>query len=435
MATAAVWVSVALLILPAQSESQRRLILPDVRPYIKDKTDRPRFIAENEKLPITGFSPANYGKLDEQFCQVLKKYDIPGGALTIANNGKIIMSRGYGWADVHKRVAVQPDSLFRIASISKSLTAVAIAKLVEANKLQMTDSAFSLLRYPWPNHTRRDPKILDIKIVDLLQCTAGWNRDLSGDPLFTPYIREAAEQFTPTLRPDPDSIIRYWLDRELDSVPGTHFAYSNLCYTTLGRVIQKVSGRPYEEYVKSEVLAPMGISSMQVGRTLELAPHEVIHYPFAGQEQGPSVFPNFKGSVPLNYGGNFSLEAMCADTGWLASAPDLVRFMSTLFGEGEKRSPISADSFAELLKWPDVPEWRNPKTKVFFAKGFQVVPTQPGLPRVIYREGCLPGSVSVVMHRDDGVSWCFLLNSRPRDFRRCQLEIAKLIWATVNEPK
>ena len=384
---------------------------------------------------MTGFAPGSYSALDTVFCQLMKKYDIPGGALTLAKQGKTVISRGYGWADVHKRIKVQPDSLFRIASISKSITAVAVAKLVESNKLQLNDSAFSVLHYPWPDHTRRDPKLLDIKIVDLLQCTAGWNRDVSGDPLFTPYIREAAEKFTPSLRPDPDSILRYWLEKDLDTIPGTHFAYSNLCYTALGRVIASKSGRPYEEYVKSEILSPMGINRMRLGHTLQLAPDEVVHYPFAGQENGPSLFPNFKGPVPLNYGGNFSLEAMCADTGWLASAPDLVRFMSTLFGEGEGRSPITAASFAELLQWPDVPEWRNPKAKVYFARGFQVVPAKPGFPRVVYREGCLPGSVSVMMHRDDGVTWCFLLNSRPKNFRQCQVEIAKAIWASVNAQK
>jgi hypothetical protein len=171
---------------------------------------------------------------------------------------------------------------------------------------------------------------------------------------------------------------------------------------------------------------------MVSGKTCELVPNEVIDYPYAGQETATSIFPNFRGAVPLNYGANFSMETMCADTGWLASSADLVKFVSAMFGEAA-HAPITAASFSELLHWPDVPEFKSVKS--YFAKGWQVTLPSPGHPRRVYREGCLPGSLSVVMHRDDGVTWCFQLNSRPMDFHMCQKEMAELIWRYVDASK
>jgi N-acyl-D-amino-acid deacylase len=419
------------------SACARQIVLPDVSAHYENAEGDPRLLPANAELPVSGYAPdsSQFKKLDKAFLDLMHEYDIPGASLAIAIKGKIIVARGYGYADLEKKIKVEPDSLFRIASISKSLTAVAVARLFEEHQ-QLNDKtpAFSVLKYPWPNHSRRDPRLSDITIADLLQCTAGWNRDLSGDPLFTPHINEAAEHFTPTLRPNPDSVIRNWLTHDLDFTPGTHFSYSNLCYAILGRIIQVVSGMSYEDYVQSEILKPLGITDMRLAKTCELAPKEVVHYPFAGQETGSSLFPNFKGDVPLNYGANFSLEAMCADTGWLATAVDLVKFAGGVFGDNGIAAPISSSSLKQLLEKPEVPEWHDSKS--FFARGFQVEPARKDHRlQCEYREGCLPGSQAVMMHRDDGVSWCFLLNSRPYYFSDCQLKLAKAIWACLNEKK
>lgn len=416
------------------SSAYARVIeLPDTDPKARTKFNELCLVGATAVLPVTGFAPAKYKRLDERFCQLLKEYDVPGASFAVAHNGKIIAARGYGWADIHKQIPVQPNSLFRIASVSKSLTAIAAGKLIEEGKLHLDDKAFNILHYDWKTGMQRDPRLLDITVENLLNCTAGWDRERTGDPLFTPLVKDAAAEFTPTLRPTPDAVIRFWLEKPVNYSPGTHFSYSNLCYTVLGRIIETVTKRDYEEYVKTTILAPCGAKDSRLGKTVELAPNEVVHYPFAGQEIATSVFPNFKESVPLNYGGNFCLETMRSDTGWLSSAPDLVKVYSSLFNENGAKAPISEETREMLFEWPDVPEWKKPKIRTFFAKGFQVLPKQDNHERVIFREGCLPGSVSLVAHSDDGITWCFLLNSRPKHFRPLQIELTKAVWECVNQ--
>jgi N-acyl-D-amino-acid deacylase len=321
---------------------------------------------------------------------------------------------------------MQPESLFRIASVTKALTALAVMKLVEQHKLGLGDSVFSLLPYNKLPHEHRDPRLGNITVQQLLESTAGWNRQRGGDPLFAPYICEAADQYSNSLRPQPDAIARMWLEHDLDFDPGTHFNYSNFSYLLLGRLVEQVSGQRFAAFVHQAVLVPAEATGMQPGRTCARCANEVVHYPFAQQESGASVFPNYKGMVPLTYGGNFSLEAMVADTGWLSSAPDLVRLFSAVF---DRHAVVSPATLEMMLARPQVPEWRN--APEYFGMGFEVV--APGKhPRIEYRQGSLPGTTAVVAHRDDGWTWCFLLNTRPADGYSCQMEFTRLLWATVN---
>ena len=105
---------------------------------------------------------------------------MPGGAVAVVKDGRLILARGYGWADVESHEPVAPDSLFRIASLSKSLTAAAILKLVEDHRLGLDDRVFPLLAMG----PARDPRLARITVRNLLQHTGGWDRDQTFDPMF-----------------------------------------------------------------------------------------------------------------------------------------------------------------------------------------------------------------------------------------------------------
>src|SRR5207302_1075124 len=123
-----------------------------------------------------------------------------------------------------------------------------------------------------------DERWKDVTISHLLHHRGGWDRDKSFDPMFHsgPIVRE--------LKIDPpagaDAVVRYMLRRPLDFTPGARYVYCNFGYCLLGRVIEKVTGERYEDYVKKEVLAPLGIGRMRQGRTLlkDRAPDEVKYY-------------------------------------------------------------------------------------------------------------------------------------------------------------
>ena len=122
-------------------------------------------------------------------------------------------------------------------------------------------------------------------------------------------------------------VIRYMLGQRLDFEPGTGYAYSNFGYCVLGRVIEKITGQGYEEYVKTTVLQAMGVNRMRIGRTLPegRADGEVRYYDYPGAPLRERVFPGM-GQCPGPYG-SFYLEAMDSHGAWIASALDLMRFL------------------------------------------------------------------------------------------------------------
>ena len=107
---------------------------------------------------------------------------------------------------------------------------------------------------------------------------------------------------------NPAAIIDYMMRRPLDFDPGTRYAYSNFGYCVLGRVIETLSGMPYENYVQKYVLGPVGIREMRLGRTsLDHAAPGEVHYYQPNDGTTPSVYPG-QGTVPYCYGG-FNMEA------------------------------------------------------------------------------------------------------------------------------
>jgi CubicO group peptidase (beta-lactamase class C family) len=359
--------------------------------------------------PITGTIGAPQKEFEAKWTDLLKRWFIPGSTVAIAKNGKIIYSRGFGYSDINTRTKMTPDTLMRIASISKAITAVAALKLCEEGKLSLDAKVIPLMKVkPFDDHP--DALVNNITLRQLLQSTGGWDRSLSGDPMFAPLARDAASQCSPTLRPTRDSIIQYWIGKKLDSIPGTRFSYSNFGYSIIGKLIETVSGMKYEDYVRTVILKPMNLDGMRTGKTLELAAGETTYYPFAGQEENVSLFPNFRGKVPLPYGGDFALEAMAADTGWIASSQDLVRFVSAMAGDGIS-PPINQQSIVTMLQRPDVPEWKNKPT--YFAMGWEAQPMSDNKVK-FSRQGSLPGAIAWVCHTPDGYAYAFCCNSRPR---------------------
>ena len=102
----------------------------------------------------TGTAVPSLAPFDDLVTGLLAKYRIPGASLALTQNGRLIYARGYGNSDAHLSQRVQPDSLFRVASLSKAITAVAVMKLVEQGKIKLDTPAFALLRYTRATQTR-----------------------------------------------------------------------------------------------------------------------------------------------------------------------------------------------------------------------------------------------------------------------------------------
>jgi N-acyl-D-amino-acid deacylase len=272
---------------------------------------------------------ADIPSLDAFFLSFMEQHRVPGCAAAVSRGDRLLYSRGFGWADVAQREPVQAESRFRIASISKSITAVAVLKLVEQGKLKLDDRAYDWIQdEPLILEGKEvEPRLKTITIRQLLQHRGGWDRDKSFDAMFQSV--RFADMLGKSAPAGPNDVIRCMFTQPLDFDPGARYAYSNFGYCLLGRIIEKAAGKTYDQYVQEEVLRPAGATTMQLGRTLDSlrAEKEVRYYDPAS---GGSVFaPDIGKQVPQPYGA-WNLEAMDAHGGWIASAVDLVRFASAL---------------------------------------------------------------------------------------------------------
>jgi N-acyl-D-amino-acid deacylase len=359
------------------------------------------------ETPVSGAAHAGLRALDEFMLGFMHRHDIPGGALAVSYKGRLVYDRGFGYADVEQKTPARPTSLFRIASISKPFTAVAVLQLVEQGKLSLDDKVFDLLD-PKPFGERSvEPRFKKVTILHLLQHRGGWNRVSEFDPMFRSHvIAEEAGHEGPA---KPWDIIRYMAARKLQFEPGDYYSYSNFGYCLLGRVIERVSKTGYAEFVKESVLKPVGIRHMRIGATLAKGrlPDEVRYY---GQDRrkARSVFASSKArSVPWEYGG-FYLEAMDSHGAWLARASDLLRFACD-FDDPEKSKLLKPASIEQMFARP--PGYAGstkdgrPRT-AFYACGWSIARgTQD-------HGGSLPGTTTKLMRRSDGIHWAVLLNSR-----------------------
>jgi N-acyl-D-amino-acid deacylase len=369
-----------------------------------------------QEIPITGAAVAGMGSYDQIIPDLMRKYAIPGGAVAVLRDGKLIYARGFGYADVEHQTPVQPDALFRIASVSKPITGVAIMKLVEEGKLQLDERVAPLIAdlTPAPGATV-DPRWEQITIRQLLNHTAGWDRDKPNggfDPMFRPAIAAAAVG-----APAPasaETVIRYMKGLPLDFDPGTRHVYSNFGYDILGRVIERLSGRPYEEYVRGRVLQPAGATRTRLGRTRMSGalPGEVKYYMPGEPGLGltaplvPSVVPG-EGTAPITYGG-FYLEAMDSHGGWVSSTVDLLRFLTAVDGRANRPDILSAELVAEMTSngWPVCSSGA-----CSYAGGWLVRPTQGDA--TWSHGGALPGTTSTLVRSYHNFSWVAAFNARP----------------------
>jgi N-acyl-D-amino-acid deacylase len=276
-------------------------------------------------LPHSGRFVPELAGFDWAMDRFMRERGIRAGALAVIKDGKLLLSRGYGHADREGKREVAPETPFRLASLSKPITAAAIGKLIRAGKLKRDNRVFDLLRpEPLAGETM-DPRWKDITVAHLLDHKGGWDRSAAFDPMFRP-----VEIAIALGKPGPASaadVIRYMAGQPLQFPPGSKSAYSNFGYCLLGRVIEKASGQGYLEYVQKEVLAPAGANGVYLGRTLprDRDRREPV---YDDPDVGPNVMePGSKDAVPAP-DGTFHLEAMDAHGGLTASAVDVARFLS-----------------------------------------------------------------------------------------------------------
>jgi N-acyl-D-amino-acid deacylase len=361
--------------------------------------------------PTTGKAVAGMEAYDQIIDDLLVKWNVPGCSVAVARQGKLVFARGYGYADVSAKRAVEPDSLFRIASISKPITAVTVLRLVELGKLKLDDRVMELLADLKPqDEPMLDARWRQITVRHLLQHSGGWDRDKSFDPMFRP--EAIAESLGAPSPADTLAVIRYMFAKPLDFEPGERFAYSNFGYAMLGRIIERCTRKGYSDAVQELVLTPAGITRMRLGRTLpQFRAEGEVRYYHSDDDKAGSVFPYVKSRVDWPDGG-FHLEAMDAHGGWIASAIDLVKFATAV--EGQRGSPIlTTDSVREMVAAPQLASRakNGSRPDTHCGCGWFVRPA--GGDANWWHTGSLPGTTTLLVRAHNGLCWAILFNSRP----------------------
>ncbi len=374
---------------------------------------RRAFLASSFAAFLAGRSTAGdpYAPFDRLMATFLVENKVPGAALAVARNGAIVYSRAFGYADRDACEVATPASLFRIASLSKPVTAVAILQLVEKGKLALDDKVLDRmpLKPLLALGAKVDERWKRITIRQCLQHTGGWDRNKSYDPIVKAW--EIAKAFDMQPPVTPEHIVRYMMGQPLDFDPGARYAYSNLGYLILGRIIESITGQSYESYVKERVFAPIGISTAKLGRALlEHRAKNEVRYTDSRNGTGKCLYPPKLGeTVPTVYGA-MNLEAYEAHGGWIATAEEMAKFADAF--HDPKRCPLlNAASIATMAARP-----AGNTEEAYYALGWLVRAAGTGLNH--WHTGYIPGSEAILVRRFDGLSWCALFNTNDTPDRK-----------------
>jgi N-acyl-D-amino-acid deacylase len=360
-----------------------------------------------QTIPVSGPDSPGMNSVDDEFISFMSRWNIPGGQVAVCKDGKLVYSKSFGYSDKEDKIPVSPTSLFRIASSSKPFTAVSIMKLVQEGRLKLSDRAFDILNdlVPLPN-TKVDERLYDVTVRMLLEHTGGWTLE-KGDRQVI-YLRKAADAFGEPRPATARTIIRYAMGDSLEFDPGTQYCYSNFGYNILGRIIEKISGKNYEQYVKEEILSPAGIRNMQTAKTRSILriPNEVKYYT-ENQTKYWSVLDEEEEQVTEAYGGDYFIEVMDSHGGWIASAEDLAKFVTSVDPLTTRPHILGKETVAMMLSEPMV---KPPDgAEEYYAKGWDYEPKTDTWSHA----GALAGTSSYMIRYGNGVTVTVVFNQLP----------------------
>ncbi|HEY0030286.1 MAG TPA: serine hydrolase domain-containing protein [Bacteroidia bacterium] len=367
----------------------------------------------------TGVSTADFNGADKLISNFLSTWEIPGAGVAITKNGKLIYNKGFGFSDRANAEPAKPYNIYRIASVSKSITSIAIMKLAEEGRLSLTDRVFgagAFLDQSYYLHAISDDRIYSITIQQLLEHTSGWDRAVPCDgyshsdpPFFPLHVAAVVGESNPV---SDCALIKFSLMKGLDKNPGTAYAYSNIGYLILGKVIEKITGMSYEKYVKESIFKPLSITDIHLAKNLSSDKQER-----EAEYNNKTITSSCYGDdvkAPWQYGG-FNIEAMHAHGGWIASAADLTKLMLAVDGFSSSPNILTDASIQQMSKPCSVNK--------SYAKGWSV-----NAGNNWWHTGSLNGTSAFICRTNNGYTWAFLFNSRSDNSSAFWNALDRLPW-------
>lgn len=318
--------------------------------------------------------------LDSKITSWMTTNGMPGMTIAISKNGKMVYKKAYGKSDQEANTVATNDSRFRMASVSKLLTSVAVLKLVQGGSITMNQKVFgtgAILGTTFGTQPY-SANVQAVTVSDLLHHTSGGWGNASNDPAFLDYAWTSKQVFDHTI------------NNIAIAAPGSVFNYSNFNYMVLARIIEKVSGKSFEQFVKDEILTPVGATQTVVaGNSLtDRKPNEVKYY---GQGTD-ATWPYDKMNLPRSDG------AM----GWMGTATDLLRFANAVDSSSTRPDILSG----ETLKTMATTTANSSGFGFKFGCGWVIEGPE------WFWWGSLPGTFGIVYRNANGICISALSNSR-----------------------
>jgi CubicO group peptidase (beta-lactamase class C family) len=361
-----------------------------------------------------------FNRLDSGLFSFFNTWSIVGASVAIMHNGVLKYAKGYGHVNNKADSLVQPTNTFRIASVSKLITAISIMKLVDEGKLKLSDKIFGVngIINDKAFLSALDYRMYHITVEHLLRHSSGWSLLTYGDPMFKrKYIAsELGLEAPPTF----DDIIKFVLSNRLPYAPGTRYEYSNFGYCLLGRVIELKTNMNYEDYVKYNILYPNGINSTFIGSSSrsEQGKNEVEYFDFSRNNTRPSFYDTDV-NISSTYGST-DLKLLGPAGGWVTSSVDLLKLVSLIDGYQDVPDILTRESLLKMIDTDGYPGrtpigWRQVKDDWNWV-----------------RTGTLAGTNAIVVRQENGFSWTVLINTTNWRTRSFNIYITALMTKEIN---
>ena len=290
------------------------------------------------------------------FQQVRRR--IPGVQAAVLHGDTVVASCAYGHADVEHDIALTDDHLFRIASHSKTFTATAVMQLVEAGRLRLDDTVGRWL------DELAESSLAEVTVRELLAHGGGLVRDGHDGGFW-----QLSSPF-----PDTDELMRIATDEADILARNERFKYSNIGYSLLGQVIERVSGEPYAAYVRGHIVAALGLTNTGP----DLDPSRIDEF-----VTGYSGLGYAERRVPIEHS---DTRAMASATGFYSTATDVVRYVAGHFFGDARLLSDDAKRIMQKAEWP------VEGTPSSYGLGFGIA--ELGKRRVLGHGGGFPGQIT-----------------------------------------
>jgi CubicO group peptidase (beta-lactamase class C family) len=317
--------------------------------------------------PLRAADPRDARAVDALIARQMSTYHVPGAALALIQDGRVVLVKGYGFRDLATNAPVTSGTLFNIGSISKSFTALGVAQLVDQHQV---DLDAPVIRYI-PDLRLSDPQATqEVTLRQLLSHTSGLPAD---------------DQWPRQVPSSREGIVQEFATMPITAQPGTRFQYCSRCVVLAAYVLERVTGQSWEAYTRTHIFEPIGMTTAGFGALgLEDASDRALPY---RDETGA-------GAAPVTWPRLEYLGPLAPAAGIDASIADMARYALFQLGDGtvSGRRAVSAQMLAELHR-PEIAVgagWARPDIQsLHYALGW-FTGEDRGV-QLVYHNGANPG--------------------------------------------